>query len=202
MVWALGWRRLKVYLGFLLLELSKYGINFIILSSSLSQSNYCSQPWQLSANENIPLVYLFTQQTQPRNTKWRPLLVTIFACRWRDGSISAKSWWIWPNNNQKVVKNPTQPTHRFTTIIGEKILLLPTIMDFTAESAKIPLWSQYYPDLPVHSPVRRRGTWLHAILFIRNHSILGLCNWFSSSQCWEPDNNMLLHQDLFPTQIA
>ena len=40
---------------------------------------------------------------------------------------------------------------------------MPTIMDFTAESGKIPVWSQHYPDLPVHSPVRRRGTWLHAI---------------------------------------
>ena len=39
-------------------------------------------------------------------------------------------------------------------------------------------------------------------LFTRNHSILGHCNWFSSSQHWEPGNNMLLHQDLFPKQIA
>ena len=47
-----------------------------------------------------------------------------------------------------------------------------------------------------------KGNMAQCHLFTQNHSILGHCNWFSSSQHWEPGNNMLLHQDFFPKQIA
>ena len=86
-VWPLGWRKLKVYLCFLLLVLLKYG-NFIHFSlfypplctnENIAASFCCYQPMRIFHS-----FVCLHNKTQSRKTKWRSLLVAfrVKVSRW------------------------------------------------------------------------------------------------------------------------
>ena len=119
-VWPLGWRKLKGFFVFLLLELWKYDIVYHILSSSLDQWKYGNQSRQLSANENIPLVGLFTQQNTIQKYKMAPVAGCISRVGVKIGQFRPDLGEFDQITTKKSLKTQTQPTHRFTTIIWGK----------------------------------------------------------------------------------